>query len=182
MRRLSLPWWGAGTAAVLALAFIIQGAYAVSVLDLVAIAALMAASMRFVMLIGELSFAMSAFVGFGAYGAGIATTLLQWPFAVAMLVGPVAVVVASVLFGLVTLRIKGPYFMLIGFAFSEAVRIAITKVDLVGGVSGMPGIFPPRAMDPVMPAFAAPRLWASRFAKPTRPCGISSIASTMAPP
>jgi branched-chain amino acid transport system permease protein len=92
-------------------------------------------------------------MGIGAYGAGVATTLLKWPFGVALLLGPIVVIVVSALFGLVTLRIKGPYFMLIGFAFAEFVRISFTKTAVIGGVSGMPGIFPPRFMEPWMPTF-----------------------------
>ena len=150
MRKLHMRWWIGCAAAAIAVTFLAKGAYSISLVNLVAIAALTAASMRFVMLIGELSFATSAFVGLGAYGAGIATTILQWPFALAMLLGPIVVVVVSVLFGLVTLRVKGPYFMLIGFAFAEAVRIMFTKTAFIGGVSGMTGIFPPRFMDPWM--------------------------------
>jgi branched-chain amino acid transport system permease protein len=151
MAKLHLPWWIVGAVIALAVAFLAKGGYAISLVNLVAIAALTAGAMRFVMLIGELSFATSAFVGIGAYGAGVATTLFKWPFAAALVLGPLVVIVTSILFGLVTLRIKGPYFMLIGFAFAEAVRIAFTKTAVIGGVSGMTGIFPPRALDPWFP-------------------------------
>jgi len=151
MPRIPNTWWLAGSAAALAVTFVATGAYSASVVNLVAIAALTAACFRFVMLIGEVSFATSAFVGIGAYGAGVATTLLGWPFLLAMLLGPVAVIVVSIAFGLITLRIKGPYFMLIGFAFAEAVRIIFSKIAVIGGTSGMVGIFPPRYLDPWMP-------------------------------
>jgi branched-chain amino acid transport system permease protein len=164
MRRVKLPWWIGGAVVAIAISLLVKGAYSISVVNLVAIAILLAVAMRFVMLIGELSFATSAFVGLGAYGAGVATTLLHWPFPLAMLLGPVVVVVASVLFGLVTLRIKGPYFMLIGFAFAEAVRIAFTKTAIIGGVSGMTGIFPPRFMDPWMATFVVSVVVALVFA------------------
>jgi branched-chain amino acid transport system permease protein len=164
MRRVSLPGWIGGAVLAIAVTLLVKGAYAVSLVNLVAIAVLLAASMRFVMLIGELSFATSAFVGLGAYGAGVATTLLHWPFALALLLGPLVVVVVSALFGLVTLRIKGPYFMLIGFAFAEAVRIMFTKTAVIGGVSGMTGIFAPRYMDPWMPTFVVAVVVALVFA------------------
>ena len=130
-----------------------KDAYTASVVNLLAIAALTAASFRFVMLIGEVSFATSAFVGVGAYGAGVATTILGWPFAAAMLLGPVVAAAVSIAFGYITLRIKGPYFMLIGFAFAEAVRIMFSKTTIIGGTSGMIGIFPPRYLDPWLPMF-----------------------------
>lgn len=147
MRKLNIGWWIVGAAIAIALTLLVKGAYAVSLINLVAISVLIAACLRFGMLIGEVSFATAAFVGFGAYGAGIATTILKWPFPIAMIIGPLVVVVVSVLFGLVTLRIKGPYFMLIGFAFAEAVRIGLGKVAFIGGVSGMGNIFPPRFLD-----------------------------------
>jgi branched-chain amino acid transport system permease protein len=164
MRKFNGRWWIALTVVALAASFLARGPYAVSLVNLVAIAMLLAASMRFVLLIGELSFATSAFVGIGAYGAGIATTLLQWPFPLAIVLGPVVVIVVSVLFGLVTLRVKGPYFMLIGFAFAEAVRITFTKTAFIGGVSGMTGIFPPRSLDPWMPTIVVGLVVALVFA------------------
>src|SRR5271166_1691305 len=147
MPRIPNTWWLAGSAAALAVTFLVTGAYTASVVELVASAALTAACFRFVMLIGEVSFATSAFIGIGAYGAGVATTLLGWPFLLAMLLGPAVVIVASIGFGFITLRIKGPYFMLIGFAFAEAVRIMFSRIAVIGGTSGMVGIFPPRYLD-----------------------------------
>jgi branched-chain amino acid transport system permease protein len=153
MRKYHLSSWiSVGLLAVAASAFV-TNAYAVSIINLAAIAALTAASMRFVMLIGEVSFATAAFVGLGAYGAGVATTIFEWPFAVAMLLGPLVVVIVSVLFGITTLRVRGPYFMLIGFAFAEAVRIGLSKTEYIGGTSGMTGIFPPRFMDTWIQSF-----------------------------
>jgi len=163
MPRIPNTWWLAGSAAALAVTFLVTGAYTASVVELVAIAALTAACFRFVMLIGEVSFATSAFVGIGAYGAGVATTLLGWPFLLAMLLGPVVVILVSIAFGFVTLRIKGPYFMLIGFAFAEAVRIMFSKIAIIGGTSGMVGIFPPRYLDAWMPTFVMAVVLAAIF-------------------
>jgi branched-chain amino acid transport system permease protein len=152
MHKLHIHRWLIGAAVVIAATLVVKDRYAVSLINLVAISSLIAASLRFGMLIGEVSFATAAFVGFGAYGAGIATTILQWPFAPALILGPVVVIGVSALFGLVTLRVKGPYFMLIGFAFTEVVRIALGKAAFIGGVSGMGNIFPPRSLDPWLPA------------------------------
>lgn len=148
-------WWLAGGLVVVAATQLAQHPYSISVVNLVFIAMLLAAGFRFVMLIGEMSFASAAFVGIGAYSAGVATTILHWPFPVAMIIGPILVTLVSIVFGLVVLRIKGPYFMLIGFAFAEAVRIGISKVEAVGGTSGMVGIYPPRGLDPWLQTFVA---------------------------
>ncbi len=146
-----LPYWGAGIA--LAATLLVRDAYVASVVNLIAIAALTAVSLRFVMLMGELNFATAAFVGIGAYAAGGATTILQWPFVVALVFGGLVAGAVSIVFGCITLRTRGPYFLLIGFAFTEAVRILYSKWPALGGTSGMVGIFPPVALDAWMPTF-----------------------------
>ncbi len=109
----------------------------------VAINVLMTASFRFVLLIGELNFAMAGFVGIGAYAAGIGTTMYDLPFALALLLGATASGLISLVFGFVTLRAKGAYFLLISFAFTQVVALIYSHMDVIGGNSGMVGIFPP---------------------------------------
>jgi len=153
MTDLKLPFWAGGAALVLAATFFIRDAYIASLVKLCCIAAVTAVSLRLVMLMGEVNFATAAFVGIGAYTAGAAITILNWPFLLALLAAGVVAGLLSIVFGFVTLRAKGPYFMLIGFAFTEAVRILYSKSETLGGTSGMIGIFPPRALDGWMPTF-----------------------------
>lgn len=151
--KLGLPYWAIGTALALGSTLLIGDPYIISVVNLISIAALTAVSLRFVMLIGELNFATAAFVGIGAYTAGAAVTILDWPFLIAILLAGLMAAAVSALFGFVTLKTKGPYFLLISFAFTEAVRIVYSKSMFLGGNSGMVGIFPPLALDPWMPTF-----------------------------
>lgn len=120
--------------------------YASSLVSWIAIAAVLASSMRFVLLIGELNFAVAAFFGLGAYTSGVATTMWDLPFPVSLLLGGLVSLTVSAVFGYVTLRVKGPYFLLIGFAFTEALRILYSRSTWLGGNSGMVGIFPPQAL------------------------------------
>ena len=147
MDNLHLPVWVIGIALALGGTFLVSDPYIVSVVNLVAIGALTAVSLRFVMLMGELNFATAAFVGIGAYTTGSVVTLLEWPFPLALLAGGVVACLISTVFGYITLRTKGPYFLLIGFAFTEALRIVYSKSQILGGTSGMVGIFPPMALD-----------------------------------
>lgn len=164
MARLRIGTWLAGGVAALGGTLLARDAYTLSVISSIAIAVLIASSLRFVMLIGELNFATAAFVGIGAYGAGAATTLLHWPFLAALLLGGVLAAAVSVAFGAITLRTRGPYFLLVGFAFTEAARILYSKLDLLGGTSGMIGIFPPRALDGWMPLLVVAVVLAMIFA------------------
>ncbi|WP_198968763.1 branched-chain amino acid ABC transporter permease [Xylophilus sp. ASV27] len=123
------------------------GGYTGNLVVWMAIAALMAASLRFVLLIGELNFASAAFFGIGAYCTGYVANTLQWPFFATLALSAALALVVSIAFGCITLKVKGPYFLLIGFAFTEAMRILYTRTDALGGNSGLVGIFPPAWLD-----------------------------------
>ena len=122
--------------------------YTLKVVLWISLNILAAAALRFVMLTGELNLATAAFWGVGAYVAAILTVWYKAPFFVALVVGGLAPMLLSVIFGYVTLRTKGPYFMLISFAFTEVLRLIYTQSEAIGGNSGMIGVYPPRGLDP----------------------------------
>ena len=132
----------------LVLAAVGQETYTLKVILWISLNILAAVALRFVMLTGELNIATAAFWGIGAYAAGILTAWYKVPFALAILLGGFASMLVSVAFGYVTLRTKGPYFMLISFAFTEVLRLIYTQSEVIGGNSGMVGIYPPRWLDP----------------------------------
>jgi len=138
--------------AAVAAALLVRDDYTVKLMLWIATNALLAACLRFVLLIGELNIATAAFYGIGAYTAGVATTILQWPLLAAVLAAALVAGAVAAIFGFVTLRVKGPYFLLISFAFTEVVRLKYTQTNLIGGNSGMIGIFPPLAIEPYYPA------------------------------
>jgi len=153
MLKTDLKWWIPAAVLIVVAGAFVRDPYIASLIKWIAIAAVIAASLRFVLLIGELNFATAAFVGLGAYTAGVCVTMFGLPFLIAILAGGIVAMLISIVFGYVTLRTKGPYFLLIGFAFTEVVRIIYSKSLILGGNSGMIGIFPPRFMDDWMTAF-----------------------------
>lgn len=138
--------------------------YSISLVVWVLTNAVLAAALRFVLQIGELNIATAAFFGIGAYTTAITAVLLGWPFWLTLVLAPVAAAAISALFGWITLRTKGPYFLLISFAFTEVVRLIYTQSNAVGGNSGLVGMFPPMALDRFYPAFAVALLAATLFA------------------
>jgi branched-chain amino acid transport system permease protein len=126
--------------------------YLVKVIVWIATNALLAACLRFVYLIGELNIATAAFFGIGAYTSAICTTMLGASLLLALVASVIVAGAISALFGYVTLRVKGPYFLLISFSFTEIVRLIYTQTNAIGGNSGMIGIFPPIWLDPYFPA------------------------------
>ncbi len=135
-------------AVLLVLASTSSDTYTLKVVLWISLNILAAAALRFVMLTGELNIATAAFWGVGAYVAAILTAWYKLPLVLSLLIGGVAPMLLSVLFGYVTLRTKGPYFMLISFAFTEVLRLIYTQTEVIGGNSGMIGIYPPRWLNP----------------------------------
>jgi branched-chain amino acid transport system permease protein len=85
---------------------------------------------------GQVSFGFAVFYGLGAYAAVLLINAGQSPylaFAGAGLVGAAA----SVLVGLPTFRMKGPYFAIATIGVTEAVRVVMSNLTFTGGASGV---------------------------------------------
>ncbi len=95
---------------------------------------------------GYVSFGHAAFFGVGAYAG---TLLIQagFPWWLAIIKGSLIALVLSLPLGLLTLRLRGPYFAIAMLGLNEVARIAATLwVDLTRGGSGItlsPSLLPP---------------------------------------
>ncbi|KAA8605210.1 ABC transporter permease [Salipiger aestuarii] len=145
-------------------ALLATNAYYTSLVVWVLTNAVLASALRFVLQIGELNIATAAFFGIGAYTTAITAVLLGWPFWLTLLLAPLVAGALSALFGWVTLRTKGPYFLLVSFAVTEVVRLVYTQTNAIGGNSGLVGMFPPMAIEAYYPALAVALLAATLFA------------------
>ena len=90
---------------------------------------------------GMVSFGHSAFFGVGAYVSAITTVKLGVPVFVALPLGGLGAVLASIVM-MPVLRLRGPYFALAILAYAHIFRILATEWSSVtggsGGVSGIP--------------------------------------------
>ncbi|TDT63279.1 branched-chain amino acid ABC transporter permease [Fonticella tunisiensis] len=86
---------------------------------------------------GQFSLGHAAFMSIGAYASAIATTKLEQPFIVGILMAAVSAAVAGVIIGIPTLRLKGDYLAIATLGFGEIVRIIGLNVDYVGGATGL---------------------------------------------
>ncbi|MBV2179839.1 MAG: branched-chain amino acid ABC transporter permease [Castellaniella sp.] len=84
---------------------------------------------------GMVSFGHSAFFGVGAYVSALLTMNAGVPVLLAMLLGGVGAVLASLVM-LPVLRLKGPYFSLAILAYAHIFRIVATEWESVTGGSG----------------------------------------------
>jgi branched-chain amino acid transport system permease protein len=84
---------------------------------------------------GQISFGFAVFYGLGAYTAALSINGGIPPL-IAFLLGGAVAALASLLIGLPTFRLKGPYFAIATIGVSEAVRVVMTNVPWTGGASG----------------------------------------------
>ncbi len=126
---------GAVLLALAALAPLVAGPFALSVLTEMAIAVLFAASLHLLMGPGGMaSFGHAAWFGIGAYGAALAVKLMGAAMPAALLVAPVAAGLVALLAGLVLARLSGVYLAMLTLAMAQiAAAVAVQWSDVTGG-------------------------------------------------
>jgi len=84
---------------------------------------------------GQVSFGFAVFYGLGAYTTAVGINEGLSPYLTYPLAGAVAAL-ASLLVGLPTFRLRGPYFAIATIGVSEATRVIMTNLEFTGGSSG----------------------------------------------
>ncbi|HVN09396.1 MAG TPA: branched-chain amino acid ABC transporter permease [Patescibacteria group bacterium] len=84
---------------------------------------------------GQVSFGFAVFFGLGAYTTAVGINQGISPYLTYPLAAAIAAL-ASLLIGLPTFRLRGPYFAIATIGVSEAVRVVMTNIDFTGGSSG----------------------------------------------
>src|ERR1700719_2679390 len=140
----SWPIVAAGAAAALAVPAIAQDGYIIQLLNIAILNAIVVLGLNFVTgWAGQINFGQAAFYGLGAYTTAIAgKSGLPWittPF-----LSAAVVIVASLVLGLPTMRLRTYYLAMTTIGFGEIVRLIIVHWEPVtGGTSGLraiPGI------------------------------------------
>jgi branched-chain amino acid transport system permease protein len=96
-------------------------------------------SLRFEMSTGQLNMAHISFMGIGAYASALLVTRAGWSFWASLVAAPLVAALVAVPVGRIALRVSGPYYFLITFAFLEVLRLFFNNsfVDYLGGPSGL---------------------------------------------
>ncbi|MDR3470012.1 MAG: branched-chain amino acid ABC transporter permease [Xanthobacteraceae bacterium] len=112
-----------------------------NIIDLCLLNALVAYGLYLALSANMFSLATGGFMALGAYCSVYLTMEMSQPFALAVLAGAVLGAAAATLIGLPVLRLRGDYFMLATFAFTEVIRVvALNWDDLTGGALGIVNI------------------------------------------
>jgi len=102
---------------------------------------LLALSIYLTLACGMLTVANAAFMGIGAYTAGLLTVTAGMPFLLALFFGSLLPGLIALLIGPPTLRLSGVYLAMATLAFGEVVRILILNAEgITGGALGLNGI------------------------------------------
>lgn len=99
--------------------------FTISVLSNIALFSFLAISAWVLLIAGEISFGQQAYFAIGAYAAGIATAVWQWPFAGAVALGVVLGAIVGALVAWPAVRLSGLHYAIATLAFAELVRAAL---------------------------------------------------------
>ncbi len=89
---------------------------------------------------GLLDLGYAAFFAVGAYTTGVLTTRLGLGFWESIPAAIVCAMVAGIVIGAPTLRLRSDYLAIVTLGFGEMVRIAARNLSITGGASGLVGI------------------------------------------
>jgi branched-chain amino acid transport system permease protein len=95
--------------------------------------------------VGEFPLGHMAFLGIGAYTAALASSRLGLPMLLTVPLGGVVAAVFGLGIGAITLRLRGPFFVIITLCFAEVLRLVANNwVDFTNGPMGISGVPRPR--------------------------------------
>lgn len=121
------------------------GDYQIYLLSLTLLWGILALSMGLLLgYVGEINFGQAAFVAISAYVSTLLRQKLGLSFWAAAPFALGAVVMCAALVGMITLRLRGPFFVLVMLAFGEIVRLVLANwQDMTNGPLGLRQIAPP---------------------------------------
>ncbi|GEO81709.1 ABC transporter permease [Pararhodospirillum oryzae] len=138
----------------LALSPMVLGEYGLAILSETLILALSAAALQMLMgPAGLVSFGHAAFLGLGAYGAGLVVVHAGAPLPLALAAGVGLGAAGGLVVGWFSVRLGGVYLAMLTLAFAEIIHaLAVQGGTLTGGDNGLVGLWPPAWAAPA-PAF-----------------------------
>ncbi|GAA3824384.1 branched-chain amino acid ABC transporter permease [Sphaerisporangium flaviroseum] len=121
--------------------FVIATPYALSVMTSAAIFVMLASGLNIVVgFCGLLDLGYVAFFAVGAYTSGVLSTRFGLPLLVTVPAVIAVTVVAGIVIGAPTLRLRSDYLAIVTLGFGEIIRITANNLDVTGGPSGIYGI------------------------------------------
>ncbi|MET9338002.1 MULTISPECIES: branched-chain amino acid ABC transporter permease [unclassified Nonomuraea] len=135
-------WVGlAGLLIALLVPFVNATDYTMSIMTTAAIFVMLASGLNIVVgFTGLLDLGYAAFFAVGAYTSGILSTRFDLPLVATVPAVIVVTVIAGVIIGAPTLRLRSDYLAIVTLGFGEIIRITANNLPITGGPSGIYGI------------------------------------------
>jgi branched-chain amino acid transport system permease protein len=132
-------------AAALIAPFLVSNQYALHIGVMIMFSVMLATSFNLIVgYVGEFPLGHTAFLGVGAYTAALLSTRFNMPFQLAVLAAPLVAALFGLIIGAITLRLRGPFFVIVTLCFAEVLRlIANNWIGLTNGPMGISGIAKP---------------------------------------
>jgi branched-chain amino acid transport system permease protein len=123
----------------LAVPIVTRDSYYLDVATMILLNLVLTLSLRFEMSTGQLNMAHISFMGVGAYASALLVMRAGWSFWAALVAAPLLAALVALPLGRLALRVSGPYYFLITFAFLEVMRLFFNNFfpDYLGGPSGL---------------------------------------------
>ena len=132
---------GLGVVLLAVLPFLDASRYTISIATSALIYVMLAMGLNVVVgYAGLLDLGYIAFFAVGAYISGIFTTVVGWPMWAALPATVLACILAGIIIGAPTLRLRSDYLAIVTLGFGEIIRITANNLDITGGPSGIHGI------------------------------------------
>ena len=126
----------------------VQDQYVLHIAIMVLFFAVLATSLNLVVgYVGEFSLGHTAFLGMGAYTAAILSTQYGMPMWATIPIAGVVAAVTGLVIGAITLRLQGPFFVIVTLSFAEVLRlVADNWIGLTNGPMGIAGVPQPSVL------------------------------------
>jgi branched-chain amino acid transport system permease protein len=124
---------------------VVHNEYALHIGIMVMFSVMLATSFNLIVgFVGEFPLGHTAFFGIGAYTAGLLSVRLGLPFHWTVILAAIVAAIFGLVIGAVTLRLRGPFFVIVTLCFAEVLRLVANNwIDLTNGPMGLSGIAKP---------------------------------------
>jgi branched-chain amino acid transport system permease protein len=130
-----------GLAVALLAPFVTATSYSLSVMTSALLFVMLAVGLNIVVgYCGLLDLGYAAFFAIGSYTSGVLATQYGWSILATIPVVILAAVVAGIVIGGPTLRLRSDYLAIVTLGFGEIIRITANNLEVTGGPSGIYGI------------------------------------------
>jgi branched-chain amino acid transport system permease protein len=134
------------TLALAALApLVVHGEYPLHIGIMVMFSMMLATSLNLIVgYVGEFPLGHTAFFGIGAYSAALLSVRFGVPIYFTIPLAGIVAAISGLAIGTVTLRLRGPFFVIVTLCFAEVLRLVANNwIDLTNGPMGISGVAKP---------------------------------------